>query len=122
MKIDENKDAAPDTVSEGDQQNRREFFNGLGKWSMIVVAAVSFLRGSITRTHAGREGTPRPEWEPRETGFQRLAKNPHSDFKHIELAPGGPGYKDHMEHGDFAPRTQPGGGQPPGQPPTKVYE
>ncbi len=50
MKIDEKKDAVPDSVSAGDQQNRREFFNGLGKWSMIVVAAVSFLRGSATRS------------------------------------------------------------------------
>lgn len=43
MKNNENKDAAPDNVAAGDQQNRREFFNGLGKWSMIVVAAVSLL-------------------------------------------------------------------------------
>ena len=56
MKNNENKDAAPDTVSAGDQQNRREFFNGLGKWSMIVVAAVSFLRGSATQVQCRSRG------------------------------------------------------------------
>ena len=45
MKNDENKDAVSETVPGQDQQNRREFFNGLGKWSMIVVAAVSFWEG-----------------------------------------------------------------------------
>ncbi len=74
MKIDDNKVVVPDNVPADDQQNRREFFNGLGKWSMIVVAAVSFLRGSVTQIHAGGEGTQRPEWEPRETAFQRLAE------------------------------------------------
>ena len=49
MKIDESKSTTTQADCEGDRQNRREFFNGLGKWSMIVVAAVSFLRGSSTR-------------------------------------------------------------------------
>ena len=87
MKNNENKDAAPDTESAGDQQNRREFFNGLGKWSMIVVAAVSFLRGSATQVRAGREGTQRPEWEPPETGVQRFAKKKHR--QHVDIPGGG---------------------------------
>jgi hypothetical protein len=116
MKIDENKDTVPAV----DQQNRREFFNGLGKWSMIVVAAVSFLRGSVTRVHAGGEGTRRPEWEPRETAFQRLAKAPH--HQHVDI-PGG-----HLDtpHGDVAhvdtKIMQQEKVQPSGQPPTKVQE
>jgi hypothetical protein len=124
MKIDEKKDAAPDTVSAGDQQNRREFFNGLGKWSMIVVAATSFLRGSATRSHAGGEGTQRPEWEPPETGFQRLAKAPH--HQHVDVPTG------HTDtpHWDVAhvdtnimrqEKGQPSG-QPSGSPPTKISE
>jgi hypothetical protein len=122
MNIDESKDAVPDSVSAGDRQNRREFLNGLGKWSMIVVGAVSFLRGTATRLHAGREETLRPEWESPGPTSRRLAKKPHVDVKHIELAPGAPGYKDHVEHGDYAPKTQPGGRQPSGEPPTKVQE
>ena len=70
MKNNENKDAAPDTVSAGDQQNRREFFNGLGKWSMIVVAAVSFLRGSVTPAHAGSEGHKGPNGNHRRLAFR----------------------------------------------------
>ena len=46
MKTDEIKNGAISAACEGDSQNRREFFNGLGKWSMIVVAAVSFLGGA----------------------------------------------------------------------------
>jgi hypothetical protein len=64
MKIDESKSATTQADCEGNRQNRREFFNGLGKWSMIVVAAVSFLRGSITRAQAGHEEAPRPEPAP----------------------------------------------------------
>jgi hypothetical protein len=123
MKIDESNDAVPDTVCAGSQQNRREFLNGLGKWSMIVVAAVSFLRGSVTQSHAGREGTARPEWEPAETAFQRLARKktptpqPYHEFKHVES----PHTDTYTKHGDAA-RTQPGGGQPSGQLPTKMQE
>ena len=125
MKINENKDAAPHTESAGDQQNRREFFNGLGKWSMIVVAAVSFLRGSATQVRAGREGTQRPEWEPPETGVQRFAAKKHR--QHVDI-PGGGHYN--SPHGDVAHVDQkiqlqrPGqpSGQPSGPAPTKMYE
>ena len=43
MKKDDVGPGAANATSGGDSQNRREFFNGLGKWSAIVVAAVSFL-------------------------------------------------------------------------------
>ena len=82
MKIDEGKSDATQAVCEGDRQSRREFFNGLGKWSMIVVTAVSFLRGSGTVVQAGHEDTPRPEREPQrpawtvpDDGNQRLAEH-----------------------------------------------
>ena len=64
MKIDESKTDAAQAMCAEDRQNRREFFNGLGKWSMIVVAAVSFLRGSITRARAGDEEEPMAEQAP----------------------------------------------------------
>ena len=82
MKMDDNKVVVPDNVPAGDQQNRREFFNGLGKWSMIVVAVVSFLRGSATQVHAGREATQRPEWERPENGVQRFAAKKH--HQHVD--------------------------------------
>jgi hypothetical protein len=122
MKIDETIDAAPDTVSAQDQQNRREFFNGLGKWSMVVIAAVSFLRGSVTRLHAAREGSPRPEWESPDPASRKLAKKKHR--QHVDI-PGGGHYN--TPHGDV-PHVdknimQRRGGQPSGQPPpAKMYE
>jgi hypothetical protein len=64
MKIDETKPAVAQGTCEGDRQNRREFFNGLGKWSMVVVAAISYLRGSVTAAQALHEETPGPEQEP----------------------------------------------------------
>lgn len=119
MKIDENKDAVPVE----DRQNRREFFNGLGKWSMIVVAAVSFLRGSSTQLHAGREGTQRPEWEPPETGVQRFAAKKHR--QHVDIPPAH-GDSGHMNVPHVDTKIQQRGGQPSGQPsgppPTKMYE
>jgi hypothetical protein len=121
MKNNENKDAAPDTVSAGDQQNRREFFNGLGKWSMIVIAATSLLRGSVTQSHAGSEGTSRPEWEPRETAGQRLAAKKH--HQHVDNTGG----HANTPHGDVPHVDQnimrQEKGQPSGQPPAKkMYE
>jgi hypothetical protein len=64
MKSDETESDAAQATCEENQQNRREFFNGLGKWSMIVVAAISSLRGSATNSQASHQETPRPEPEP----------------------------------------------------------
>ena len=32
---------------EEERQNRRQFFNGLGKWSLAIIAAVTALRGGL---------------------------------------------------------------------------
>jgi len=88
MKIDENKDTVLDTEITAGSQNRREFFNGLGKWSMIVVATVSALRGSFNRILAGREATGRAEREPLENAFQRLAKKPKPHHQHVDIGTG----------------------------------
>jgi hypothetical protein len=124
MKIDEIKGGVSDEVSAADEQNRREFFNGLGKWSMIVVAAVSFLRGSVTQTYAGSEGTERPEWQPQGTPFRRIAKGKH--HQHVDI-PGGHGDAPHQDvaHVDQNIMRQDKGqpsGQPSGPPPAKMYE
>jgi hypothetical protein len=81
MKIDESKTDSAQAMCAGDRQNRREFFNGLGKWSMIVVAAVSFLRGSSTRARAGHEPAPqRPAWTvPEDRGENwQIARRPYA--------------------------------------------
>jgi len=96
MKIGEHKDAEHDPAPVEDGQNRREFFNGLGKWSMIVVATVSVLRGSFTRILASRDGTGRPEWEPLENAFQRLAKKPKPHHQHVDWGGG----HENIPHGD----------------------
>ena len=72
MKIDESKTDAAQAMCAEDRQNRREFFNGLGKWSMIVVAAVSFLRGSGTRARADHEEASRPEPAPQRPAWAVL--------------------------------------------------
>jgi hypothetical protein len=60
----------PQTTAEDKEQpgqelrNRRQFFNGLGKWSLAIIAAVSSVAGSRTRAQASREDTPKPEPEP----------------------------------------------------------
>jgi hypothetical protein len=46
---------------EQERQNRRQFFNGLGKWSLAVIAAVSALAGQVTRAEASREDAEKPE-------------------------------------------------------------
>jgi hypothetical protein len=86
MKIDKSKSDATQVMCEGDRQNRREFFNGLGKWSMIVVAAVSYLRESATGSQARHEVTPepqRPAWTVPDDGKPRQRMAGHFKQRHI---------------------------------------
>ena len=82
MKIDEHKDAVPETVPGQDQQNRREFFNGLGRWSMIVVAAVSFL-GGAQETQAKK---PKPHHKHENETF--WVNSPHTKYPKYTKDPG----------------------------------
>jgi hypothetical protein len=71
---------------EDERQNRRQFFNGLGKWSLAIIAAVTALRegvhdvqsaiGSRFETGSGGAGDSR----------QQIAKKkpPHGDQPHID--------------------------------------
>jgi hypothetical protein len=52
-KINSNSTESPDE----ERQNRRQFFNGLGKWSAIIVASISLLRG----TAGAAESDPAPD-------------------------------------------------------------
>jgi len=68
------------------RQSRRQFFNGLGKWSLAIIAAVTALREGVhglqsvigSRFETGSDGAsdPRP----------RIAKKkrPHGDQPHID--------------------------------------
>jgi len=107
MKIDESKSSATRPTCEEKRQNRREFFNGLGKWSMIVVAAVSLLREEATDSEASHQPEPRPEsqrptWtRPDDLEKPLLAskKKPHGDHSkyykgYNRFGPGGPDHSD----------------------------
>jgi hypothetical protein len=71
---------------EEERQNRRQFFNGLGKWSLAIIAAVTALRGGVhglqsaigSRFETGSGGTGEPR--------QQIAKKkkPHGDQPHID--------------------------------------
>jgi len=49
---------------EEERQDRRQFFNGLGKWSLAIIAAVSSLAGYGTRAGASREETQKSQPQP----------------------------------------------------------
>lgn len=82
MKTDEIKPGAPDAPCERDSQNRREFFNGLGKWSMIVVAAVSFLGG----TQEAQARKPKPHARHDNEVF--WTNSPHTNYARYSKDPG----------------------------------
>jgi hypothetical protein len=71
---------------EEERQNRRQFFNGLGKWSLAIIAAVTALREGLHDLESGigsRLDTPSAgRGEPR----QQIAKKkgPHGDQPHID--------------------------------------
>jgi hypothetical protein len=84
MKTDEIKPVEANTACNEDSQNRREFFNGLGKWSMIVVAAVSFLG----RTEEAQAKKPKPH--SRHQNETVWVNSPHSNYPRYNKDPGGP--------------------------------
>jgi hypothetical protein len=104
MKIDETKCPATDATCEGDRQNRREFFNGLGKWSMIVVAAVSFPRVSAIDSEASHEDAPKPELGPQRPAWTasddrspgvKVARRPQPYGRHTKYVKGHLKYPEH---------------------------
>jgi hypothetical protein len=64
MDRDPQTTTAPKGQQEEERQNRRQFFNGLGKWSLAIIAAVSSLARSGTRAQASLEDTPKAEPKP----------------------------------------------------------
>jgi hypothetical protein len=73
---------------EEERQNRRQFFNGLGKWSLAIIAAVTALREGVHDLHSaigsrfetGSEGPSDPRQQIAKT------KKPHGDQPHIDNA------------------------------------
>ena len=86
MDKDPQTTSGPQEQPDQERQNRRQFFNGLGKWSLAIIAAVTALRGSVHdlqsaigsrfETDSGGPSDPR----------QQLAKKkrPHGDQPHID--------------------------------------
>jgi hypothetical protein len=74
---------------EEERQNRRQFFNGLSKWSLAIIAAVTALRdglhdvgsaiGSRFDNPAGGRGDPRQQIAKKKKPY---FDNPHSDGVH----------------------------------------
>lgn len=104
--------------TEQEYQNRRQFFNGLGKWSLAIIAAVTASHDAPPRDVASGTGW----WSKTHDAHQQIAAHAeqiHSDLKHRDLA--GPKYFDrpHQDWNDYADvmRTKPkAGDKSPGQP------
>jgi hypothetical protein len=96
-------DNDPQTISGGKAQpgqkcqNRRQFFNGLGKWSLAIIAAVTALREGVSdlqstissrfETGSGGRGEPR----------QQIARKKHQDQPHIDEK----AHSDRSPHSDY---------------------
>jgi hypothetical protein len=110
MKIDEIKPGAADASCEGDSQNRRQFLNGLGKWSLAVIAAATALRDGLDdirgesasefETLSGSE-RDRPQLIARKK--PKKPKGPHTDRAF---------YKHAQHHDNVSKKKPPGGGIP----------
>ena len=86
MDNDPQAKSGPQEQPDQERQNRRQFFNGLGKWSLAIIAAVTALRdglhdlesaiGSRFDTPSAGRGDPR----------QQIAKKkgPHGDQPHLD--------------------------------------
>jgi hypothetical protein len=110
----------PEEQLDEERSTRRQFFDGLGKWSVAIVAAVSGLRGSGTVAEASREGALTPEWGSSETRVRRYARK-------SDPTGGGPRkpgvYDEWLEklHGErWTDWTSKQGGQTPGQTPAQT--
>jgi hypothetical protein len=112
----ENCQTATDSKRQPDEerQNRRQFFNGLGKWSLAIIAAVTALRGGVhdfqsaigSRFGARSTGAKAPR--------QQIAKKkgPHGDQPHIDE-----GHNDWKgDHRDYYRLEKQPGGTTPSRP------
>jgi hypothetical protein len=104
---------------EEERQNRRQFFNGLGKWSLAIIAAVTALRegvhdlqsaiGSRFQTGSAGAGESRRQIAKKKGphGDQPYLKSEHTDWT-----------GDHRDY--YRLERQPGGTTTPGGSPAKT--
>ena len=113
MDNDPQTTSGPQEQPDQERQNRRQFFNGLGKWSLAIIAAVTALREGMhglqsaigSRFETGSEGAGAPG--------QQIAKKkpPHGDQPHLDDAP----WSNRTQHEDYwRLEKQPGGTTPSG--------
>jgi hypothetical protein len=74
-----------------ERQDRRQFFNGLGKWSLAIIAAVSSLGGSRPGAQASLEDAPkaepgpqRPAWAVGDDGNPRQRMAGYFKARHVD--------------------------------------
>ncbi len=77
---------APDEQLEEKRQTRRQFFNGLGKWSLAVIAAVTTLRDGSHEAQSVIGSRFEAPSDERSNGPLQLArkKRPHGDQPHLD--------------------------------------
>jgi hypothetical protein len=118
MDNDPQTTSGPQEQPDQERQNRRQFFNGLGKWSLAIIAAVTALReglNDVQRAIGSRFETPSAAADDRR---QRTAKK---KVPHLNGAGGHKDHADHIEHGDSPAHPSPGGTiRVPGGPQDKI--
>lgn len=90
-----------------DRLDRRQFLNGLGKWSLAVIAAVTALRDAPHEVHNGLgsrfDGPSAGRGDPRQLIAKK--KRPHGDQPHIDEK-----HNNHVDpHQDYYRREAPKG-------------
>jgi hypothetical protein len=114
MDNDPQAKSGPQEQPDQERQNRRQFFNGLGKWSLAIIAAVTALREGLHDLESAtgsRFGAPSTGGGRSRQQMARK-KGPHSDQPHIDQ-----GHDDYtFPHRDYyrIEKTAPGGTTPSG--------
>jgi hypothetical protein len=86
MDNDPQTTSGPQEQPEEVRQSRRQFFNGLGKWSLAIIAAVTALRDGAYGLHSAIGSRFETVSEGPSDPRQRIAKTkkPHGDQPHID--------------------------------------
>jgi hypothetical protein len=99
MDNDPQATSGPQEQPDQERQNRRQFFNGLGKWSLAIIAAVTALREGVHDLQSAISS----RFETGSSGAgdlrQQIAKKkpPHVDQPHIDEKHN----NTHIPHSDY---------------------
>jgi hypothetical protein len=80
---------------EKQRQNRRQFFNGLGKWSLAIIAAVAALREGVDDVYDGIGSRFGTDSERAGDPLQQIARHGnlrHGNSNHTDA------HQDHSNH------------------------